>query len=70
MVGGDRDVIHGTLTASAWSSWGKTEELPMRTVCAPTGVRTWYLSSTSEEGYRLNQADRSLHITLVTSVVQ
>ena len=39
----------------------------MRTFCAPTGVRTGYLSSTSEEGYCLNQAARSLHIILQAS---
>lgn len=70
MVGGDRDVIHGTLMASAWSPWGKTQELPKGTFYVPTGVRTGHLPSTTEESYCLNQAARSLHITLVTCVVQ
>lgn len=71
VVVGDRDVIHGTLMAPAWSSWRKKhKELPMVKVCAPTGVWTRHLPSTSEEVYRLNQAARSSHIILVTSVVQ
>jgi len=70
VVGGDRDVIHATLMASTWNPWGKTQELPMGTVYASTDFRTGHLPSTSEEGYRLNQAARSLHIILVTSVVQ
>lgn len=58
--------------AFARSLWGKPQKLPMGAVYAPTGVRTGHMHSTSEEGYRLNQAarSRSLHIILVTSVVQ